>query len=67
MVCRNAIGALRATSNWPDGVAVLADIDVFEELQRTDEIWTFENDSDLHVLLDNIARYKAGKADSVHE
>jgi hypothetical protein len=46
---------------------VLADIDVFEELQRTDGIWTFENDSDLHVLLDNIARYKAGKADSVHE
>jgi hypothetical protein len=28
------IGGLNAISKWPDGVAALADIDVFEELEQ---------------------------------
>jgi hypothetical protein len=40
------------------GVAVLADTEVFEELQHLDYI---------HKILDNIARYKARKPDSAHK
>jgi hypothetical protein len=54
----DAIDALHAISRWPEGVAVLADTGVFEELQHLDYI---------HKILDNIARYKARKPDSAHK
>jgi hypothetical protein len=43
----------------PDGVAALADMDVFEELQHLNN-----NLGHIRELLNNIARYKA---DSVYE
>jgi hypothetical protein len=60
----NAIIALRAISQWPDGVATLADMDVSDELQQLVQIRT--DHCDLHELLDNIAQYKAGKTESTH-
>jgi hypothetical protein len=53
------IDALHAISVWLNDVAVLADAEVFEELQHLDYDHT--------KLLDNSARYKAGKPDSVPE
>jgi hypothetical protein len=66
----NAIYALHAISQQPDGLAALADLDVFEELQqlgpgRPDE--THRQVWKLRELLENIARYDAGKADSIHK
>jgi hypothetical protein len=59
----NTIDALHAISQWPDGVAALANIGAFEELQHL-----YQDDPHLHKLRDNITRYKAGKPDSsTHE
>jgi hypothetical protein len=71
--CRTeALIALRAISQWPDGVAALADIEVFQELLHLDHqyVWDGENHVDfwsLQKILDNIAQYKVGKTDSVLE
>jgi hypothetical protein len=65
---RYSIDALHAISQWPEGVAALADLDVFEELQhvRHSRLFKFLLHH-LSELLDNIAQYKAGMPDSTHE
>jgi ribosomal protein L10 len=61
----SVIDALHAISQWPEGVAALADLDVFEELQQVAKKETHADDTQkLHTILDNIAQYKA---DSVPE
>jgi hypothetical protein len=61
-----AIDALNAISRWPDGVAALTDINVFEELrQLAKEKIPVNQTQNLLTILDNIAQYKAGKPDSV--
>jgi len=55
-----AIKALHTISQWPDGVAALADVDV-SKLQPEHMRYYDDSDSDLPKLLNNIARYKAGK------
>jgi hypothetical protein len=57
-----AINALHAISQWPEGVAVLADLDVLGELQHINHA-----NSNLHKLRQNITRYKAGNPDSAHQ
>jgi hypothetical protein len=62
-----AILALRAISEWPEGVAALADTEVFEEFQHL-----AQKESDCHpfeigAILANVAQYKEGKTDAVHE
>jgi hypothetical protein len=64
------IFALAEISQWPDGVAALADSDVFEELQQLELAQESENDVTkvpIHKLLQNIAWYEAGRSDSVQE
>jgi hypothetical protein len=56
----NAIFALRRINQWRDGGAVLADIDVFEELQHLDY-----DPLDLYELMGNITWYKPGKDSGV--
>jgi hypothetical protein len=48
------IDALFAISLWPEGVTALANLDLFEELQRLDY-----DHFTLQELRRNIARYKA--------
>jgi Asp-tRNA(Asn)/Glu-tRNA(Gln) amidotransferase C subunit len=63
-----ATDALHAISQWPDGVAALADLDVFEELrQLAKEETSVDQTQKLCTILDNIAQYKAGNSDSVPE
>jgi hypothetical protein len=64
-----AIDALHAISRWPAGVAALADIDAFEELQELVREETYDADRTqmLRAILDDISRYKAGKPDSVQK
>jgi hypothetical protein len=64
-----SIDALRAISQWPEGVAALVDMDLFEELRQLAKEETSEYQTQkLRTILDNITRYKAGNPDSyVHE
>ncbi|KAJ7913980.1 armadillo-type protein [Mycena leptocephala] len=60
VLSRNAIRALRAISEWPEGVVTLANTEAFEEL-RWWQLITYKNpDQDLCAVIDNVARYKAG-------
>jgi hypothetical protein len=77
----NGISALRAISKWPEGVAALADTEVFEELQQV--LAALKKYSglaplglayckmdplfEMRVILASVARYEAGKTDSVYE
>jgi hypothetical protein len=66
----SAIAALHAISQWPEGVAALADTEIFEELQQLPREKTYDADrtQKLYTILDNITRYKARNPDSsVHE
>jgi hypothetical protein len=64
----SAFHALHAISQWPEGVAALADTEVFEELRQLAKEMTSEYlTQKLYTILDNITRYKAGNPDSVHE
>jgi hypothetical protein len=53
----SAIDALRAISQWPDGVAALADIDVFEELQHLDHNHLPELRGNITLLLDAVLKH----------
>ncbi|KAF7356921.1 hypothetical protein MVEN_01028000 [Mycena venus] len=57
----SAIFALGAISGWPDGVAALADIDAFKELQEliNSELLDSDTRDQTCRILDNLARYKA--------
>ncbi|KAJ7872107.1 hypothetical protein B0H13DRAFT_2553919 [Mycena leptocephala] len=57
----SAMSALYAISQWPAGVAALADLDISELHHMNFPV------SDLPKLLDNIAQYKAGNPDSAPE
>jgi hypothetical protein len=63
----DAIRALHAISEWPEGVAALADTEVFEELQHLAQKESVFNPSDIRAILVKIAQYMAGKTDSVHK
>jgi len=67
----NAIFALDAISQWPDGVAALADIagDVLERLEELshDQSLDVESQVQARKILDNIAQHKAGNAYSVRD
>jgi hypothetical protein len=63
-----AIYALHAISQWPQGVAALADTEVFEKLRRlAKEETSVDLTQELRTLLDNITQYKTGNPDSAHE
>ncbi|KAJ7906080.1 RhoGEF Rgf2 [Mycena leptocephala] len=55
----SAIDALRAISQWPDGVAALANIDVFEELQHLDHdhLDAPELHGNITLLLDAVLKH----------
>jgi hypothetical protein len=57
----DVIFALQRMGGWPDGVAALAETEVFEELQLLDQYHY-----DLRKLLGNITQYNAGKPESVN-
>jgi hypothetical protein len=60
----DTINSLHAISRWPDGVAALADTEVFEELRQLAKAETYaDRTQKLHTILDNITQYKARKPD----
>ncbi|KAF7356379.1 hypothetical protein MVEN_00970300 [Mycena venus] len=57
----DAMVALFAISQRPDGVAALANTNIFEELQGLSQSADVETKVRIHMILDNLAWYKAGK------
>ncbi|KAF7356375.1 hypothetical protein MVEN_00969900 [Mycena venus] len=58
----DAVSALFAISLWPDGVAALANTNIFEELQGLSQLLAdVETKVRIHMILDNLAWYKAGE------
>jgi vesicle coat complex subunit len=63
-VISSAIFSLGAISEWPDGVAALAAIQVFEELQELDHSLDVMTRIRTCPILSRLARYNAIKTDS---
>ncbi|KAF7330837.1 hypothetical protein MVEN_02423000 [Mycena venus] len=69
-ICASAIFAVCEICGWPDGVAALVSTDGLPELEEElnhDESLDVHTRSRAHIILDSLARYKAGKTPLVHE